>query len=346
MKSRIFFIVFFIVFIFSLIFIFVRETGRNIEIEDTIFKIERGESLTSIADRLNKKGILRSKTTFLGYLLFLGKNENLQAGIYEITSGMSIVDIVDKISNGRVSFQNITFIEGWPLVNFATHLEESGLIEKDDFLQVSGLSKPQANLLEVDYIPAEDFKSNLWILRDLPEDASYEGYLFPDTYRIYDEDSKSIVKRMMLNLQSKISGQIKEDMKSSERNIHEIITMASLIEKEVFLFEDKAKISDILWRRLEIGMPLQVDATVNYITGRRGIDVTIEETKINSKYNTYQKTGLPEGPISNPGINSIKAALNPQSNDYWYYLSDPKTGKTIFSKNHSEHIKAKNKYLR
>lgn len=122
--------------------------------------------------------------------------------------------------------------------------------------------------------------------------------------------------------------------------------MASMIEREVPDYEDMEKVSDILWRRKEAGIPLQVDATVNYVTGRRGIDVTAEETKIQSPYNTYAVTGLPKGPISNPGMNAIEAAIYPTENNYWYYLSDPETGDTIFSRNHFEHVQAKNQYLR
>jgi UPF0755 protein len=118
------------------------------------------------------------------------------------------------------------------------------------------------------------------------------------------------------------------------------------LEKEVITLEDKRKVADILWRRIEAGMPLQIDATVNYVIGKKGIDVTIKETEVDSLYNTYKYKGLPKGPICNPGIESIEAVVTPIENNYWYYLSDPATGETIFSRNHNEHIQAKNKYLR
>ena len=121
--------------------------------------------------------------------------------------------------------------------------------------------------------------------------------------------------------------------------------MASLIEKEVKTPEDKKIVSGILWKRLENSIPLQVDATISYITGKKGDSVSIEETKIDSPYNTYKYKGLPLGPISNPGLESIIASIYPENSDYWYYLSTPE-GKTIFSKTLEEHNIAKAKYLK
>jgi len=122
--------------------------------------------------------------------------------------------------------------------------------------------------------------------------------------------------------------------------------MASMIEKEVQTPEDKKMVSGILWKRITEGMPLQVDATVNYITGKHDKGVQIKDTVIDSPYNTYKYYGLPKGPISNPGMDSIQAAIYPQKSVYWYYLSATKTGETIFSKTLEEHNLAISKYLK
>ncbi len=150
---------------------------------------------------------------------------------------------------------------------------------------------------------------------------------------------------MLANFNNKLNANLKSEIEKQEKSFFDIITIASLIEKEVREYKDKRLVSGIIRKRLEIGMPLQVDATISYITGRRTTEISIAETKIDSPYNTYKYRGLPITPICNPGIESIKAALYPKESDYLYYLSKP-DGETVFSRNHQEHIAAKNRYLR
>ena len=138
---------------------------------------------------------------------------------------------------------------------------------------------------------------------------------------------------------------MRTEILGQEKTIFEIITMASLLEKEVKAFEDKKLVSGILWKRLENKMPLQVDATITYITGKKSSKVSLDETKIDSPYNTYKYKGLPPGPISNPGLESIVAAIYPKKLDYLYYLSTPE-GETIFSKTFEEHKRAKEQYFK
>ena len=172
-----------------------------------------------------------------------------------------------------------------------------------------------------------------------------EGFLFPDTYqfplRVSGEEA---VKIMRDNFEKKFTP-YRNEVSGAGLTTFEIITMASLIEKEVQTLEDRQIVSGILWKRRNHSIPLQVDATITYITGKRTTKVSIEETKIDSPYNTYKYLGLPFGPICNPGLESIKAAVNPEDSDYWYYLSTPE-GATIFGKTLEEHNAAKAKYLK
>jgi len=178
----------------------------------------------------------------------------------------------------------------------------------------------------------------------LPGD-NLEGYLFPDTYYFpVGVSGEEVVKTMRENFEKKISP-YKEEIERSGKTLQEIITMASLIEKEVKEKEDKEIVSGILWKRLKTGIPLQVDATITYLTGKKTTKLTLEDLQIDSPYNTYKYKGLPPGPICNPGLESILAALYPKESEYWYYLSTPE-GKTIFSKTLEEHNIAKEKYLR
>jgi len=173
-----------------------------------------------------------------------------------------------------------------------------------------------------------------------------EGFLFPDTYQFPPKvTGEEVVKKMRDNFEKKLTQDLREEIEKQRKTVREIVIMASLIEKEVKTKEDKRLVSGILWKRFKNNIPLQVDATINYITGKKTIKVSIEETKIDSSYNTYKYLGLPLGPICNPGVESIRAAVNPEDNDYWYYLSIPE-GETIFSKTLEEHNIAKAKYLK
>lgn len=173
-----------------------------------------------------------------------------------------------------------------------------------------------------------------------------EGFLFPDTYQFpLKVSGEEVVKKMRDNFDKKLNLELREEIKKQGKTIFEIVTMASLLEKEVKTKEDKELVSGILWKRLKNKIPLQVDATITYITGKKNTKVSKEDTQIDSPYNTYKYKGLPLDPICNPGIESILAALYPKDGGYWYYLSTPE-GKTIFSKTLEEHNLVKAKYLK
>ena len=172
-----------------------------------------------------------------------------------------------------------------------------------------------------------------------------EGFLFPDTYQFpIDVTGEEVVKKMRENFDKKFAP-YRNEVSGAGLTPFEIVTMASLIEKEARGKEDKEIVSGILWKRMENNIPLQVDSTITYITDKKTTKISKEETQIDSPYNTYKYLGLPPGPICNPGLESILAALYPESSQYWYYLSTPE-GKIIFSKTLEEHNLAKVKYLK
>jgi UPF0755 protein len=317
----------------------------NIEAEDIIIEIEKGESVFEVANNLEKKGVLKYSMPFVGYLTLTGKAGEVKAGNYQIDKSVNIFEVADILTNGKVITKRLTIIEGWNLRDIADYLEENDFCSNDDFFSASGLPDPKGESLTINSKIIDNLKEDFFILSNLPQD-SLEGYLFPDTYVVNDSNPESLVRRMIINLEDKINTDLLVEMNKRGKELHEIIIMASLLEKEVIGLEDKRMVSDILWRRLKAGIPLQIDATINYITPEHIVNVRNRHLEIDSPYNTYQNLGLPKGPISNPGIESIKAAINPKENDFWYYLSTPESGETIFSRTHRDHVEAKNLYLR
>ncbi|MBM3251096.1 MAG: endolytic transglycosylase MltG [Candidatus Nealsonbacteria bacterium] len=273
---------------------------------EAVFLINKGQGLEKIASELEEQGLIKNRYFFMVYIFTRKSATDLKAGQYQLSSSMTIAEIAEKIISGDRIKRILTVIEGWTVKDIQELLKD----------------KPGT-------VPLES-----------------EGYLFPDTYEIFPDDSvEEIVEMMKANFERKLSSAMREEIASQGRTISEIVIMASLIEKEVRTFEDKKIVSGILWKRLKVGMPLQVDATIIYITGKRTVRISIEETRIDSPYNTYKYPGLPVGPICNPGLESIKAAIEPEESEYWYYLSAP-DGTTIFSKNLQEHNLAKAKYLK
>jgi len=286
--------------------------------KEKLFLVKPGQNLFQISENLEKEGLIKNKFFFDLYIFIKGAQRKLQAGEYFLSPSESIARIAGKIISGDIAKVVVTIPEGFTVKQIEEKLN---------------LKLPGENL---------------------------EGFLFPDTYYLpVDVTPEKVVEIMTTNFDKKMAP-FKEEIEGQGKTIFEIVIMASLLEKEVKTFEDKELVSGILWKRLENGMPLQVDATITYIKKTTNLEgprsfsekgeaygsrISIEETKINSLFNTYKYLGLPPGPICNPGIDSIKAAIYPKNSDYWYYLSTPE-GKTIFSKTLEEHNIVKEKYLR
>jgi len=304
------------------------------------FSIEKGESVDMIVKKLQEQKLISSGLIFKIYTMTHGLNRKLKAGDYILSSAMPIPEIAEKLVAGDVIKQKITIIEGWDLADIGSYLIKQNIASAKDILEMAGLSA------EGKLENGNDFSKEFDFLRDKPKTQSLEGYLFPDTYVITPGmNGEEVLGEILANFGQKLTDELKAEIAEQKKTIFEIVTMASLIEKEVKTPEDKKIVSGILWKRLKIGMPLQVDATIAYITGRNTTKILIQETKIDNPYNTYKYKGLPIGPISNPGLESIEAAIYPKASPYLFYLSTP-DGKTIFSKNLKEHNAAKAKYLK
>lgn len=300
-------------------------------------EIKTGMGPRKIGAYLRDQGVIRSKWVFVTYVSLRGEALLLKPGIYTIGE-LSIPKISQILIKGGSNERTVVIPEGWSTFDI------------EDYLRAEHLADSTPFRTSVNGHAAKQFETSFEFLRDKPENLGLEGYLFPDTYRIFvGASSTALVGKMLENFDKKLTPDLRDEIRKQHKTIFEILTVASLIEQEVRTREDRAVVSGILWKRLEVGIPLQVDATLLYAkevkTGQSSIIISAEDKKIDSPYNTYKYRGLPKGPISNPGINAIRAAIYPKSSPYLYYLSAP-DGKTIFSKTLEEHNTAKAKYLR
>lgn len=257
-----------------------------------------------------------------------------------------------KIAKEKATVK-LTFIEGWTLRDYQDYLIEKGLLKKDDseFKNLVGEVAFDPSILIKDYrlkveaLPVEQIINQRKFLQDLPLE-SLEGYLFPDTY-IFNKNYplESLVNMMLDNFEKKIKPEMQQEIKRQGKSLPEIIIVASLVEAEAREKEDRRMVADIIWRRFFNAMPLQLDSTVNYVTGNNKAAISLKEQDIQSPFNTYRNKGLPIGPINNPGLESIEATIYPLANNYWYFLSGT-DGKMHYAKNLEEHNLNKIKYLK
>ena len=319
------------------------KSGINSSVGETeelvTFEINPGEGVKKIGANLIAEDLIESDFFFETYIWRTENETKLQAGIYELNKGLSIIEIVDKLIAGEILSQeeNIKILEGWKIIDMEEYFVKNNILGESDFSkQVSA--------------PVSDWSFTFAkpsYLEDVPFGVDLEGYIFPDTYRIFvGASAEDIIEKTLDNFDNKLDQELRDEIKSQGKSIHEIITLASIIEKEVASEDDMAIVSGLLYKRMEIGMRLEVDASVNYASGKSDPSVTYADLQIDSPYNTYKYDGLPPGPICSPGLQAIKAAIYPKESPYLFYLNRQDTGETIFSKNFDEHIRNKNKYLK
>ncbi|HLM84328.1 MAG TPA: endolytic transglycosylase MltG [Candidatus Bathyarchaeia archaeon] len=298
-------------------------------IEQT-FDIKEGEGVQSIGQALEDAQLVKNKYYFEYYVWKSGSKAKIKAGKYELKGTMTIPEIVQVLTLGEIvpNQTKVTFPEGTSAAEMADILKQKGF-DGDAFLADVRSSSENATHYE--------------FLKDSPK--GLEGFLFPDTYIFFkDAKSEDIAGRMLLNFDEKLTPEMRAEIERQGKTIFDIVTMASILEKEVKTADDMKIVSGIFWDRIGAGMPLQSCATVAYALGVEKKQYTVEDTRTQSPYNTYLNKGLPPGPIDNPGMNSILAAIYPTKTEYIYFLTDPANGKTIFSKTLEEHNANKAKY--
>lgn len=292
------------------------------------FTIAKGEGFREIGGKLSQADLVRSLSVFKLYALLAGRAQRFQPGVYELSPAMSVPNIVSVLTAGSQGDVLVTIPEGASLQDIDSILSESGVIRKGS---LSAL-RPETFVLEFPL---------------LARVTSLEGLLFPDTYYFtVDATAESVARRMLENFMRKGMPLIED-----EADWYEAIILASLLEREVITFADRQMVAGILLKRIRIGIPLQVDATISYAKCAgsyrecESVQIARSDLDFPSPYNTYTRQGFPPTPIANPGTATLRAAATPVTSSYLYYLSASGTQETIFSRTLDEHNENRAKYL-
>jgi len=293
--------------------------------------LERGEPLKSFLNKLDKKGIRVNPFVFRLYLKLTGHSKDLKAGEYMISTGHSIRTLADTLIKGKIYLRRVVIWEGLDMFDIARLMVREGILSQEkDFLNAT----TNPSLLKKMKVPGE----------------TAEGFLFPETYRFpRNSPPQRVVEKMVYTFCNRITPTIKEKCHEIGLTLYEAVTLASIIQKETFVKSEMPLVSAVYHNRLKRGMKLQADPTVIYAIklkyGQEKLQLSKRDLAIDSPYNTYRHKGLPPGPICNPGLAALRAAVNPAPVDYLYFVSKG-DGTHYFSRTLAEHNRAVWKYIR
>jgi len=280
---------------------------------NTIIRINKNSSIGQISVLLNEKKMVQSKLIFK-VLARLSPSGKIVAGDYSFKERANVFTLARRFTRGEFGIDptKVTIVEGLNSREIANLLDKKlPLFDKKIFIELA---------------------------------SKEEGRLFPDTYFIKPSDDEGDIVKMMTDNFEKQVGTIKLELLAANKDLNEILTMASIIETETRTTESRRMVSGILWNRIKKEMKLQVDSVFPYIMNKYSLQLTVADLQVDSPYNTYKYKGLPPGPISNPGLDSIKAAINPTKTAYLYYLSD-KQGKMYYAETYKGHMTNRKKYI-
>lgn len=293
-----------------------RDAGENI-----YMVVKPGTTASEISDRLMQLGVIDSRLRFWWLMKLQGDAGKFKTGTYAFTPHMDEQAVLDKLVAGDTTVVKFAIPEGFGIKEIAKRLADEGLVDEQEFLA-----------------EAKDFAPYDYMKKRPNVRYAAEGYLFPDTYVIHsDVSAEGIMKMMAEDFDTRLTPALRQQAAAKGLSIHDLITLASLVEKEARYDEDRPIIAQVFFKRLQMGMPLQSDTTLQYLMAGPKEDVSIEDTKIDSPYNTYQHEGLPPGPIASPGMKSILAVLNPANTDYLYFVAD-RQGHNHYSQTYDEHL--------
>ena len=301
------------------------------------FEVASGSSLSTVSKNLEEAGLIRNHSVFKYMADFMGMGQMIQSGDYELTRAMSATDILDELisGDGKPLTATITIIPGWTVEDIANYLVEHKILKSaDEFLSLCKTGEAYSGYYFIeDMLKKADSDQRLYAL---------EGYLSPNTYEIYTSSSAdTIIKRLLSQTEAAYSLSYDERAQELGMTMDEVFTLASMIEKEAKT-ADFAKVSSVFHNRLKQNMTLGSDVTVKYASGSEKMVLSGSDLSVESPYNTYTRKGLPVGPICNPSMDAVVAALYPDeqylAQKYLYFCSkDPNSGELYFSKTQEEH---------
>lgn len=295
------------------------------EARNQLVHIQKGSTGKQIAQLLAEAGVIRDASLFRLLLRFTGTDKQLQAGYYLLSPAMDAWEILEQLRQGKTTTVVVTIPEGFELKQIAARLQEKGLVDYDTFMELA----LDASLVFGDNPPV-----------DIPI-ASLEGYLFPDTYHFsYGQSEADIIAQMVNRFVEVVYPAVEGKIGRWGLGLHEIVTLASIVEREVMVDWERPLVASVYLNRLKINMPLQADPTVRYVMTENRSRVLYRDLEIDSPYNTYQYNGLPPGPIASPGLASIMAVLEPAETDYLFFVAKG-DGTHQFSRTFSEHVRAR-----
>lgn len=297
---------------------------RGQESRNVVFQVKPGMSSHQVATQLKAKNLISSETVFLLLAKMELKADSLQAGDYELSTRMTTFEIIDALTSGKTVARRLTIPEGYTINQIAQLIEEQQLGNAAAFKQAA------KNYAPYDYMATTN--PNLLYRA--------EGFVFPDTYSISSGmTEQQILQLLVAQFDKKVTAEIRRKAANKGLNVYQLAILASLVEREAKLPNERTVIAGVFMNRLRQDMPLQSCATIQYILGTPKAELSIQDTEIKSPYNTYIHYGLPPGPIANPGIASLQAVVDAAPTDYLYFVASS-NGSHQFSKTYEEHLAA------
>ena len=290
-------------------------------------KVREGMTTGEIADQLVEKGVIGSSLKFRFLSRVRGYDGKMKPGTYTFDANMADADVFEKLLTGEKYLVRFTIPEGFGVKEIAERLESLDLVDGQDFMKA-----------------AETFAPYDYMTRRADVRYAAEGFLFPETYSIESDYSvEEILKMMAAEFDRRLTDEMRARAANMGLSVYDLANLASLVEREVRYEEDLPIVAQVFLKRLKLGMPLQTDASLQYLLDEPKEDVTIEDTQIDSPYNTYQHAGLPPGPIASPGMAAIEAVLHPADTDYLYFVAD-RDGHNHYAYTYDEHLNLVNQY--
>ncbi|HKM42361.1 MAG TPA: endolytic transglycosylase MltG [Limnochordia bacterium] len=290
-----------------------------------LVRVPQGLHASQIITLLDEEGIIANPTLFHIIVKIEGAEQSLKAGSYLLSARMTPLDIIEQLQTGRVQTERVVIPEGFEIRQIAEVLATRNLADRDRFIELAS---------DVALVYGENGPL------DLPLET-LEGYLYPDTYLFHEgQTEEDLIRQMVARFIAVTETDITPLLEGSEFTLHEVVTLASIVEREIAVDHERPVVASVYLNRLAINMPLQADPTVRYVTTEDRPQVLYRDLEIDSPYNTYRYGGLPPGPIASPGLASMLAVLNPAETEYYFFVSR-RDGTHEFTQTYNEHLRAR-----